>query len=167
MARKIRQAITNIYDWLEQNSSFRFISRASQYCSTDNYLNLRKELEILTKKARVSITELSEITESIDEVIGELNEEIYRRIAIQKVSPLHIKRLIGTPSVDKEIENLVIVAKRIRKIINMGEVKHSNTLITDADTLSNLILNHFDNDNYNYREYEVKLLGNVQKNLNN
>jgi hypothetical protein len=79
-----RKFISNIYGWMTVNTDFTFISNSVNDCSSDEYVNLRYQLENLKTRTRVILNSLSDSIEESDLCIQQLKLTIERERTIRK-----------------------------------------------------------------------------------
>ena len=143
MNNKIQGIITAIYDWLDSNPAFKVITQASHFCSTDRFLQHRAELHFLLTKARTLLNEFSDHIEKINLCLINLQKEIDLDVSKKRITEEELKLLLKDNSIQVKITDLLIVAKRLRRLVRSKDIaKHINDgrLLENTETISDLIL---------------------------
>ena len=147
MNNNIQEIITSIYDWFDANPAFKVVSKASHFCSTENFLYHSSELYSLLIQARTILNGFSDHIEKVNLCLINLNGEIDREVSKKRITKEQLDLLLRDGSSQIKIKDLLIIAKRLQRFAGntAGEkLKNSNPMFSeDVITLSNLIITKF------------------------
>ena len=147
MNNNIQEIITSIYDWFDANLAFKVVSKASHFCSTENFLYHSSELHSLLIQARTILNSFSDHIEKVNLCLINLNGEIDREVSKKRITKEQLDLLLRDGSSQIKIKDLLIIAKRLQRFAGntAGEkLKNSNPMFSeDVITLSNLIITKF------------------------
>ena len=110
MNNNIQEIITSIYDWFDANLAFKVVSKASHFCSTENFLYHSAELHSLLIQARTILNGFSDHIEKVNLCLINLNGEINREVSKKRITKEQLDLLLRDDTSQIKIKDLLIIA---------------------------------------------------------